>query len=398
MLIGQVSPLPTAAGGLRGARAIGVVRAALMGHRDAMVDELILHIGHPKTGTSSLQETFSDNRRALLDHGLYYQEGFHHRIAHHFDGGRRSHGDRGKVSALLRDLRRTRARQAMVSSEVFYRLDEAGIARTLEAFSPHARSIRVLLYVREPVAAATSAVHQGLRSGRTLQSLLARPWVVRVAALVTRWRAAVGADAVTVRPYRRDEDARWDVVGDALEVIGQGGLAPSLERRRRNEGLSVLAAHLLDQVNRERVRRSAPQLPVGSLAPFGRIPGPRYLLPPDAQEAARRAGRPGVEWLEGECGIRFRPAAAGPAGAHEPPLSEPELRSLARSLLLSTQFAYEVERAPVARLFSRASGLFARGSGLYSRGSALLGAPSQGGAPAPEGGRGGGRIFAERAR
>ena len=37
--------------------------------------KLLLHVGPPKTGTTSLQHAFDENRQILIDHGIYYPQG-----------------------------------------------------------------------------------------------------------------------------------------------------------------------------------------------------------------------------------------------------------------------------------------------------------------------------------
>lgn len=37
--------------------------------------KLLLHVGPPKTGATSLQHAFDENRQILIDHGIYYPQG-----------------------------------------------------------------------------------------------------------------------------------------------------------------------------------------------------------------------------------------------------------------------------------------------------------------------------------
>jgi len=46
--------------------------------------KLLLHVGPPKTGTTSLQHALDENRQILIDHGIYYPQGAKQRVGSAF--------------------------------------------------------------------------------------------------------------------------------------------------------------------------------------------------------------------------------------------------------------------------------------------------------------------------
>lgn len=311
-----------------------------------MRDELILHIGQPKTGTSSLQQSFRRSAGTLAAHGIYYCAVNNHHIGKGFRAGEQTAERRRLWRDFVQEVTASEAPRAFFSSEGLMALSEAEVRAFVDACRPLAHRVRVLCYVRHPVNYSISAAHQGLRLGRTIAEIVDKPSIVRLPAILERWRKAVGREHIDVRPFGRDGDPRWDLIDDVLDVLGAAEAAPAISRVTVNEGLSVLAAHLLDRANRLDRER---QLRVPGLLAFQEIAGPRYVLPEAAQQKVREAARPMLAYLKREFGVVLteRPTAPSPP----PGLDEAELSSLANVLLLTSQFAFEVEQSRIGRWF-----------------------------------------------
>ncbi|MEM9223385.1 MAG: hypothetical protein AAGB11_13405 [Pseudomonadota bacterium] len=319
-----------------------------------MLDLLTLHIGHPKTGTTSLQATFRESAPVLAKHGVFYfaKTRNHHPIARqmHRRTRDRSERDAATFARFERELKNTSCPQAFVGSETLIRLTDEEARNAVAYFRRFAQNVHVLVYVRHPVGFASSAAHQGIRTGRDLAEIEAAPRVLPLRQLLKRWRDASGADRLIVRPFDRKLLVGGDVVDDALDVLGASAAAPQLNRLRINDPLSVLGAQILNRAQRVEPDRD---LAIESLRAFDAIAGPRYILPKKAQEKVRRASADHLAFLEAEFGVVLPDVDDAPSPPSD--LSPAELDSLATTLYRLTQYAYAVDQSPAARLFGMRS-------------------------------------------
>ncbi|UOM33923.1 hypothetical protein [Acuticoccus sp. I52.16.1] len=312
------------------------------------MDVLTLHIGHMKTGTTSLQATFRDNAAVLARHGLYYyaRTRTNHALVRPFSGRTKARGE----SKFLKEFRQEAAAAGglpagLISSETLQRLGPEEIAGCVQTMRTIAPRVRVLVYVREPVALAISAAHQGVRSGRALADIEATPRVLNLTQIITRWRDAVGPENMIVRPFDRAQMAGGDVIDDVLEVLGCGTAAPELERRSVNEGLSVLGIHMLE---RAIARMPGGKMPYDQQRAFNFVRGPRYVLPAAALDKVRKRAAPHVAFLREEYGIELPPSEEMPSAPLA--LSEAEIASLAEVFHEINAFAYRMDRSALGRV------------------------------------------------
>lgn len=311
------------------------------------MDVLTLHIGQQKTGTTSLQATFRDNPAVLARHGLFYygKTRTNHPLSRPFHGGTKRGADAKIVRDFTKEAKASGLRQALVSSETYIRLTDEEARECVATMGKVAGRVRVLLYVRDPVAFATSSVHQAVRTGRPLAEVAANPRVLPLRQLITRWRGIVGEDDMIVRPFDRAQLANGDVIDDVLSVLGCPAAAPELARASVNEGLSVLGIHLLDRANALMPDR---RMSYDLQRPYNFIGGPRYVLPEEALRKVRRRAAPELAFLKDEYGIDL-PQSDAPAS---PPLalSDEELASLARVFHEVNKFAFDLDRSAMGRV------------------------------------------------
>ena len=115
-----------------------------------MTPKFIVHIGPPKTGTSSLQEALSQNRDQLLDQGYDYpafgrhpdmpQLPGHHGIAQSLQQGALPAGFQAWLSQLSGDHR------VILSSENFAHVPTTGVQLLVQALG--AENVEIIYYVR----------------------------------------------------------------------------------------------------------------------------------------------------------------------------------------------------------------------------------------------------------
>jgi len=312
-----------------------------------VIERLTLHIGHMKTGTTSIQATFRDSADVLAAHGLFHyaRHRNHHPIARRFHGPTLRREDKHHFDRFVREVRATRCPRALVTSETFMRLSDEEAADCAAFFGRLAQKLDVILYVRHPVGFACSAAHQAVRTGRPLSEVVGSPRVLPLRETIERWRRAVGPGNVTVRPFVRPLLAGGDVVDDLLHVLGLPGAGAQLNRTRVNEGLSVLAIHLLDRAN---AFDGGAGLPRAGLRVFEAIAGPKYVLPQHSLDRVRGLAEPELAFLREDCGIELAEPRDAPTPA--PGLEAAELDSLARALLAASRQAHGRDKAPISRL------------------------------------------------
>jgi hypothetical protein len=296
-----------------------------------VIDVLTLHLGHIKTGTSSLQQTFRDSADALAEHGLYYYASHRsqHPIARAFDPANARGADKRHVTNLQREAARRQWAQGLISSELMADMQDDAAERLVAEMRKLAREVRALMYVRHPIALANSAAAQGVRSGRAMADIAARPRVLPLRRIVERWWNLLGREGLVVRPFDKAVLVRGDVIDDTLSVLGIPEAAEGLKRRKANEALSVLGIDLLERAQAETAGTRWNQQ---MIRPFEDIRGPKFVLPQAALEDVRRRGEAELAFLEESFGIDLPEPVPAPVPTEPPPLTDDELQSLARVL------------------------------------------------------------------
>lgn len=217
-----------------------------MAPRDTMqTRDLILHIGHFKTGTTALQVFCARNRALLVHQGLHYSERHVNFDKHSclalvllkeagvstlMHGYNRPESAGQLWSKTFEELRALPEGAALlVSSEEFMRLGEHPAAmnglRDLLAGAPDIR-LRVIAYLRQPRDHLRSWYNQLIKLGKPVAGF--DETVIRgmerihwdYAQAILPWVDLAGAENVTVRAYHdalRDDDA---IYADFLGALG----------------------------------------------------------------------------------------------------------------------------------------------------------------------------------
>lgn len=329
---------------------------------DPLIDHLYLHIGHFKTGTTSIQSTFRENAALLARHGVFYfaEHRNHHPIARTMHRASWKKSDQRITDEFVAKAKASELPTALVSSETLQRLERKEIENCLQILRTVARRVSVVLYVRHPVALATSAAHQGVRMGRPLAEIERSPRALALKSLITDWREVAGPENLIVRPFARPMLRNGDVIDDLLEVIGASDAAASMARSQVNEALSVLGIHLLERAH----RKAGPgTLPYDVVRVFDAIGGPKYVLPAESQEKVRQASVEDLAFLEEEYGIVLPEPTDRPSDPIG--LSDEELDSTADVLLTLATHGFESDRTNAARLIGQQTPYFQIGVGPH---------------------------------
>jgi len=220
--------------------------------------KIILHIGMPKTGTSSIQSTFYHLRAAdpiFLpiegpNHGPMYillfedEDRLESFLRFQLTGLKkdallqRRHDVQAKLDNWFSDNRPARV---MISGE---RMSSPGDAHILSRFAAYLNRIggdvEVIGYVRPPMSYIQSAYQQRLKGRPDLHTRFEGP---RYRDRFEKFDDIFGRGKVTLKPFTRDRLYQGDVVLDIAHEIGVS-LNPD-QIRRSNESLSAAAVAFL---------------------------------------------------------------------------------------------------------------------------------------------------------
>ncbi|MEX3014421.1 hypothetical protein [Gymnodinialimonas hymeniacidonis] len=200
-----------------------------------MFEELILHIGMPKTGTTSIQRALNSARGGadwtyldlnpphsanpviLRAHGGISPVGTHPGPR----GVQTSDAARAHLDNMLASVRTPRA---ILSAEVMVRLPPAAIANLLAHLSAHTRKITAIAYIRPPYSFVTSYTQQFYKTGYGPLADVIRRAQRPIPADISIWDHALGHGNVRLFPFVPDTFAEGSVVQHFAEVLALGPL------------------------------------------------------------------------------------------------------------------------------------------------------------------------------
>ncbi len=215
-----------------------------------MTISLVLHIGDPKTGSSSIQE--------VLRHGLWdcptvtlaYPEQLNSfPLANAVSDPKQADQRADRWGKLADWLRAGQADVAVVSAEQFFRVDPKALLDTLNEFLPeYVADLRIIAYVRPHASRLVSAYMQRSKAGlfqgdmQTFFDRTQAEHLLHFAPRFERWRATFGA-AFTLRPMIRAQLRDGDVVADFMDFALNG--APFSLRAGVEVNASLPLEHLV---------------------------------------------------------------------------------------------------------------------------------------------------------
>lgn len=194
-----------------------------------MAKSLVIHIGDPKTGTTSIQEVLLrrlfDTPTVTVD---YPDQLNHFPLANALIDPKQASTREARFGKVAAWLDASPADFAILSAEQFFRVDPRKLQDTLEELVPdHAATARVIGYVRPHASRFVSAFIQRTRSGLYMEDMNSffevtkNEKLLRYTPRFEAWRAVFG-DRFTLRPMIRQEMLNGDVVSDFLNTALNG--------------------------------------------------------------------------------------------------------------------------------------------------------------------------------
>ncbi len=274
--------------------------------------KLILHIGYPKTGTTTLQAFLARNGAALTARGVIYPSAGLVHEAHYgvnFALGLALH-DRpegfqvsGTIPAdIAAEADASGVDTVVLSSEYFITAKPAAIRRVREFFADF--EVRIVCYLRRHDDALESAYAQAVKT------VVDPPWhdsiqgfLLHNAGLGTvsyeylgvlrQWAGVFGAGNIIVRPYEAAQNVP-DLPGDFLRAIGVEDGPDFVRPPSANRSIGPLVAAAIRMVRRGGLEDGLKRKVVGRLIQrAGRErEGDRFLTPVEREAIVRR-----YEWM-----------------------------------------------------------------------------------------------------
>ena len=269
--------------------------------------KLVLHIGTPKTGSTSLQTSCARNADWLASRGVIYPDMLSPDANHitlfyatsHFihpfarDYGLKSEAEvgqfRARLTAHIARQRKAGAGTMLMSSENLsgnYR-SPIGVQNLADMVAPLFDDIRIVVYLRRQDDAILSMYAEFMRRGfselnfpefldTALGPMTMLPYL-DYSHLLSQWVAAFGRAAIEVRLFERARAAKGGLIADFLAMaLGPGSAldgfahvpelnispsAPALEFLRRLHPYVPNRKNGVQNPVRERLRRRIDQLP-----------------------------------------------------------------------------------------------------------------------------------------
>jgi len=263
--------------------------------------ELCLHVGLPKTGTSSIQNFFQKNNESLKQRGLCYPTPLF-RTAHHAEGllvARLNQANRvlewnemattaadqyeGDAETLVSQLnseleKSSNERKCLILSseginDTFNNVNDMSLWRELF----HDYKIKLIIYMRRIDKNIEYSILHRTKYKEPLNEDLIKyvseiktQEQIQIVDRIEMWGSVVGKENVFLRPFELGQLVNGDAVADIMSIIDSSFVTKKMKKIEENQGLSLECAHFLGeiisypQVSRTKLEREIADIIVNS--------------------------------------------------------------------------------------------------------------------------------------
>ncbi len=198
--------------------------------------KLIVHIGTPKTGSTSLEKFLYENRDVLKGCGYLYPEEIIRGYGHH-DIAYLANGEYPKwaipqdktladlINLLRHEIRKHHEKKIILSSEIFYLLSKPKeVARIIAELGFKLEDTRVIVYLRRQDEVHQSWYNQRVKAqgytGEIDDSIIDSRDLWDYQKSLEPWRKIFGKKNIKIRLYEKSSLVGNDIRRDFIEVLG----------------------------------------------------------------------------------------------------------------------------------------------------------------------------------
>lgn len=228
-----------------------------------------IHIGFPKTGTTTLQNCMAYNRQQLIRECgvlypfscgpimhfklfLYLQE--HEsdaNIFHRLTGENLIDLKQNFKNAFADEIARIQPKTVLLSSEYFPQLTAKEISAFKELIAPYARSVKIIAYLRRQDTYVLSMYSTMVKSGydkpiSEFKNIVSDNYLE----ILDSWSAVFGIENVLAYPYIKGTLANFNIISDFMDKINVPLSSISHRPKNRNSRLTSDAIHFLRNFNK----------------------------------------------------------------------------------------------------------------------------------------------------
>lgn len=197
-----------------------------------MIDEVIVHIGMHKTGSTSIQESlanfddgitfyakleyanhsipiFTAFSSEFLDYPIWKRYGYSQSI---------KVGLRNKFKKTFTEQLQVKNRKKMIiSAEDISLLSEKDAENFIDYIRQYSKNVKIICYIRDPLSFAASAFQESCKVGRSQNPNIIDP---RYKYRIEKFINVVGEENIIVKKFEKDNLERSSVVADFCEIVG----------------------------------------------------------------------------------------------------------------------------------------------------------------------------------
>ena len=274
-----------------------------------MTRNATIHIGFPKTGTTTIQQTLAGSRNALMENGVIYPGTgddhsdlislFHPKGQDHYYFEGRQSSDPVKQAQKIMSEALDGKGDVVLSSEYLHNIGIDGARRLFDEMTTAGFETKFLCYLRHPVDAAVSSAQQSIKMGqRSMAEVISEPRYTKIRIHIQPLIKAVGKENIIIKDF--NAAAREGLVANFMTTINHGEICDSLVEVSANESITMDGAILADMHRQYHIETGQYLFPKSLIFKVGKK---KFDLPPKTKAIVQEDGQVEVDWVLREFGV-----------------------------------------------------------------------------------------------
>lgn len=297
------------------------------------INKIYLHIGLPKTASSSIQATLCKNVQMLTKYDIYYPSNlgngnhstpicsmFCQNPKTYFANVRANRdaqeveefNARNKLS-LLKQISKTLCKSVLISGEGIAMLDFKGVSKLkkfLNDAMPNA-SIKIIVCVRERCSFITSAVQQRTKEGSSLELINLQSYTELYKSRLEKFKEIFDIKNIIIYKFEDAVKHEKGPVGYFLEKIDiNSNKVLNSKILKTNEGVSDKAIEIISYINNRIPLMINAKIgagrQIGDTNLIQNVRGSKFILPPDIVLKVLDDGKEDTHWLKDTFSIEYQ--------------------------------------------------------------------------------------------